>query len=483
MNMISPVPDAETLCRQATAFLDTGRPGAARPLLAAARTLDDTIPTLVLAEVRLALLDGALIQAIEQLDRALITNPSHAGLRKCRADVRYGIGDWEGAARDAAEAVVAQPSDADAKARLGTALLELGYIKEAIACMQEALAAAPNLVGCREALARALEAAGDIEAADRVLTDGLAPGPANVTLFNAAIMLNLRRRDFVQAVAQAEQAVLAGIADATTFALKGHASCSLGQHDQAVQAYQEALKLAPEDQHIRHLAAAHGMTSEGRRAPADYVRHAFDAYAGRFDAHLASLGYAIPSLIADVVARHPKIAGGNALGPVLDLGCGTGLVAMALGDLPLGPFTGIDLSPNMLAEAERKRLYATLREADIIEDLSTQSSQWPLIVAADVVCYFGDLKGLMHGISRCLAPEGWFVFSIETLLPDRDGVLPGNGDWALLRQGRYAHTHDYVYDCISEADLRIAQNDRCVIRREAGADVPGLLLTITPVAA
>ncbi|HEX2940160.1 MAG TPA: methyltransferase domain-containing protein, partial [Rhodopila sp.] len=323
----------------------------------------------------------------------------------------------------------------------------------------------------------------DIEAADRVLTDGIANGPANAPLCNAAMMLNLRRRDFTRAVMQADQAIQAGVADATTFALQGHAYCSLGRHDQAALAYQAALKLAPEDQRIRHLAAAHGLIGGDRRAPAAYIREAFDAYATRFEGHLVSLGYAIPSLIAGVVARHPKIASGAALGPVLDLGCGTGLAAMALSDLPLGPFTGVDLSPNMLAEAERKRLYARLRQADIIDELSAQHGQWPLIVAADVVCYFGGLTELMRGIVRCLAPDGWFVFSVETLLPDRDGVVPGNGDWALLRQGRYAHSHDYVYDCVNQAGLRIVRSEQCVIRREGGAEVAGLLLTVTPVVA
>jgi predicted TPR repeat methyltransferase len=42
---------------------------------------------------------------------------------------------------------------------------------------------------------------------------------------------------------------------------------------------------------------------------------------------------------------------------VLDLGCGTGFVALALSDLPVGPFTGIDLSPRMWSAARAKALY------------------------------------------------------------------------------------------------------------------------------
>ena len=63
-----------------------------------------------------------------------------------------------------------------------------------------------------------------------------------------------------------------------------------------------------------------------------------------FEAHLISLGYSVPGAIRSVLLSHPRIAAGLRIqGPVLDLGCGTGLVAVAAGDLPAGPFTGVDL--------------------------------------------------------------------------------------------------------------------------------------------
>jgi predicted TPR repeat methyltransferase len=46
------------------------------------------------------------------------------------------------------------------------------------------------------------------------------------------------------------------------------------------------------------------------------------------------------------------------------------MVAVAIGDLPLGPL-GVDLSSRMLAHAHAKRIYAELRESDIVTDLAT----------------------------------------------------------------------------------------------------------------
>ncbi len=154
------------------------------------------------------------------------------------------------------------------------------------------------------------------------------------------------------------------------------------------------------------------------------------------------------------------------------------MVAVAIGDLPLGPFTGVDLSSRMLAHARAKRIYAELRESDIVTDLATHQERWPLIVAADVLCYFDALEPLLAQVHEALEPGGWFVFSVEQVLPDHDGVMPGNGNWALQRLGRYAHAPDYVYEAACAAGFRVSRMDRPMIRREAGAAVPGLLLTL-----
>jgi predicted TPR repeat methyltransferase/thioredoxin-like negative regulator of GroEL len=476
VDTINVTANADALRNRAAQLIEAGRIAAARPLLAAAQALGAPSPELTLVGARIALASGAWDQALQELDSGIVAAPSHAGLRKCRADVRQRKGDLEGAARDAAEAVIFDPGDPQAKAILGAAMLDLGRVADAVACLREAVADAPRDLDYREALASALEESGDADAALAVLTDGIALCPASVAIHNAAILLCVRWRDFNQAVQLAEAARSRGIADACTFGLKGHALSTIGRHDEAAVAYQDALKLGPEDPYVRHLVVASGAMPGQNRAPEEYVRTVFDGYADRFELHLISLGYSIPGTIRTVLQDHPKIVAGLSVGPVLDLGCGTGLVALAIGDLPLGPFTGIDLSPRMLAHARVKRLYAELREGDIIADLAAHEQHWPLIIAADVLCYFGALEDLLARVHQRLEPGGWFVFSVEKILPDHDGVVPGNGNWALQRQGRYVHAEHYVYDAVCAAGFRVRRIDRPVVRQEAGADVPGLLL-------
>ena len=354
MNTINATADADALCSRAAALIETGRAGAARPLLAAAKALTTTTPDIAVLTARLALSDGDWGRAVLELDEGIAAAPSHAGLRKCRAEVRHRLDDIEGAARDAAEAVILEPTDPRSKALLGAALLDLGRTADAVACLREAVANLPTEIVYREALSTALERTGDTDAALRTLTDGIALCPANLAARNAAIQLSLRRRDFTGAARLAEQARTAGVTDARTFSMKGHALSSLGRHDEAALAYQDALKLDPSDLYVRHLVASSGALPDSTGALAAFIRSVFDGYANRFENHLLSLGYNLPDVIRSALERHPRIAAGVELGPVLDLGCGTGLVARAIADLPLGPITGIDLSPRMLEHARAK---------------------------------------------------------------------------------------------------------------------------------
>jgi predicted TPR repeat methyltransferase len=480
MDLLHASPEAETLRLRVARLIDSGRTGAARPLLAAARTLSpDGCPDIALLAARLAWRDGDMGLAMRQLDGAIGACPEHVGLRKARAELHQINDNLDGAARDAAEAVMLDRHDPEAKAILGAAMLDLGRTADAIGCLTEAVAAAPEAAAYREALASALEKAGECDAAVSVLQQGIALAPANVALRNAAALICLRRRDFTGAVRLAEQARIVGVADACTFGMKGHALASLGDHDAATLAYQDALKLGPDDPYVRHLVMAAGALPSGKQAPLEYVKTVFDGYADRFETHLIALGYVAPIRIRMALETHPKIAAGQDLGPVLDLGCGTGLVALAIGDLPLGPIIGVDLSPRMLDQARAKRLYAELREADILTALRTATTErWPLIVAADVLVYFGALEDLFAAVHDRLEPGGWFIFSIEHLLPDHDGILPGNGSWALHRLGRYAHTPDYIDETVINAGFRVVRMDRQPMRQEAGLGVPGMLIAV-----
>ena len=107
----------------------------------------------------------------------------------------------------------------------------------------------------------------------------------------------------------------------------------------------------------------------------DYYRE-FAAYYDRSFAE--ALGYIYPQAIASVLA-----ASRPGDGPVLDIGCGTGLVAMAThAQAPQTVIHGVDLSPEMLEKARAKDAYAALFAADLTGDISHLPDGYAGIVSA-----------------------------------------------------------------------------------------------------
>jgi predicted TPR repeat methyltransferase len=463
----------EALLNRVDALIKSGHAGAARSLLAAARRLAPSSPRHAELAARLAISAGHLDTARLELDAAIADAPTNTNLRKLRAEVRRKLDDCTGAAEDAAEAVVLAPRDPVAKALLGVLMLDLQRTGDAVACLREAVAASPANPAFHEALAAAYDTAGDPDAALATLAIGIAAAPAHVGLRNAAVLLCVRHRDFVKAVCLAEDARVAGVIDACLFGLKGHALSSLGRHDEASEAYAEALKLGPEDPYVRHLAASAGIVPGAPRAPIEYLRTVFNGYADRFEAHLLSLGYRVPGLMRATLLAH-----GIAEGPILDLGCGTGLLAVVLTDLTDGPFVGVDVSNEMLAHASAKQLYAELHQADVVDFLRDDARSWPLVLAADVLCYFGALEKLFALVHARLSAGGRFVFTIELLQPDSRSVTHGNSEWVLGRLGRYVHAKHYVIGKASAAGFIVRRTTPEVLRSEANAPVAGLVVEL-----
>ena len=451
------LPDIPALLARLRGLVARGQAAAARPLLSAVARIAPPSVELWQLEAEAARRDGDPAAARAILDRAVAAAPDAVPLLLARARLLLAGGDPAGAAADAALAVLGAPGDAESAALLGLALLKLDRPLDAVSCLSEAVFAAPGDVFARAALAGAEADAGRPDAAAATIAAAIAQAPADPALRTQAMLLEIARHRFAAAIALGDQARRDGAADACVLGLLGHALSSLDRHAEAAQAYESALHLAPADPYVRHLAAAGGRIADAGRAPPEYVRVLFDGYAGHFDAHLIGLGYRIPGLARAALT-------GAAGGPVLDLGCGTGLMAVALSDLPLTPWIGVDLSPRMLEGAAARGRYAELHQADLPAFLAAESRRFPLILAGDVLPYFGDLRPLFAAIAARLAPGGRFLCSAES----------GTARWQLGPRGRYAHAAAHLAQAADAAGLRMHGLRAEDIRCEAGAPVPGL---------
>ena len=198
-------------------------------------------------------------------------------------------------------------------------------------------------------------------------------------------------------------------------------------------------------------------------APRSYVEALFDDYAADFQGHLVdTLGYR-----GYEVLLRPVIESGERFRYALDLGCGTGLCAPLLRPCT-DVIDGIDLSSEMLKQAEKLGIYRELIHADLVEFLAGTQRRVDLIVAADVLAYVGDLSSIFRSIARILEPDGLFAFTVE---------LATSGEDCHLRPSlRYAHSENYIRRLAAQCRIDVTNLLTAPIRHEQSAPVQGLYI-------
>jgi predicted TPR repeat methyltransferase len=235
----------------------------------------------------------------------------------------------------------------------------------------------------------------------------------------------------------------------------------------AVAAYRHYQTLAPEDSLGAALRLALlGATPIPKAAPRAYVARLFDEYAPRFDATLTErLAYRAPTALRDAVVH---ATAGKRFTRMIDLGCGTGLTGADF--RPLAAWMeGVDLSPRMIAEAARRKIYDRLTVADLCVHLAVAEASFDLVVAADVFVYVGDLAPIFAAVRDKLTPGGLLAFTVQEAAA---------GDCTLGAELRYSHSRDYIRSCAKAAELEIVTLEAGVFRQEKGADVRGLLAVL-----
>lgn len=262
-------------------------------------------------------------------------------------------------------------------------------------------------------------------------------------------------------------------ADAETHFNLGWLGAKRGQYEWARRHYESALQLNPRhfESHFNLglLAAESGVTELGifhlkvalslqaseqvqyhldrlegkarRSIPEEHVRDLFDQYADHFDHHLLELQYRVPQEIGRMLTEGLNSSALKSMS-VLDLGCGTGLIGEILkGDVAC--MQGVDISPSMIQKAKEKGVYQSLEVAEIFEYLSRNSLKQDLIIAADVLVYFGDLDPLFNLLKTQMKPNSDFIFSVEN-------ETDGGEKYRFQSSGRFTHNHKYVKSIVTE---------------------------------
>jgi len=257
-------------------------------------------------------------------------------------------------------------------------------------------------------------------------------------------------------------AITKGPRAADAIAALGEQLVLLGFNAEALAVFRKVAKLDPANEEAKHAIAALSGGEAPLRASDGYVTAEFNRIADRYDDLSRHLwGCNAGETLADEVRalQGPR----TATELVIDLGCGTGLAGERF-RLIARRLEGVDLSAKMLDGARARGIYDDLTQEEITRFLVAHRNRYTVAVAADVVCYFGELVDLFRVAGRALKPSGLFAFTVERF--EEDG-------FELRPTGRFAHSDSFVRQNASAAGLEVRRATETVLRIEHGAPVAG----------
>ena len=203
------------------------------------------------------------------------------------------------------------------------------------------------------------------------------------------------------------------------------------------------------------------------RQPEQLIKQTYEKKARTWDEDVGRVDMAFlgPQHIAQALTEL-KLAGKNL--NVMDVGCGTGLCAPSLKECS-SLLHGIDLSPDMLALADRKKLYNELFCDDIVHHFETTETDYDLIVGSGVMIFFGNLLPVLTGISSHTKPHGHFIFTLYQSAHD---------DIEIRDNMHFAHSKKYIEKVAKQSGFKVKGIKAVVHEYEHEQPQPGFLVSL-----
>lgn len=150
------------------------------------------------------------------------------------------------------------------------------------------------------------------------------------------------------------------------------------------------------------------------------VKGFYADWASTYDTELIDgKGYVMPRRCSEALARHVPLRTSS----ILDVGCGTGLLATRLQRLGYSLIDGFDYSPEMLAEAERTGLYRTLEIADVNDHLPSRDASYDAVAAVGVFSFGHVHPDALDEMSRVIRPGGILVVGVNEVFVDEGSFI------------------------------------------------------------
>lgn len=383
--------------------------------------------------------NGSTAKAILLCDEVLQLNPHCAEAHFVMSVAQTARQDLSRAVSHLEKLIVLRPDLPEVHFNLGTLLARQGHYERAESALRTALTLRPAFLDAAVNLARLWTKIGRYAEAVHMLQKAVRFQPDNPEL----------PLELSQTLAQAGR--FSEARDATSLAVQLNPDSveyriryavaleAAGDVPAAIKELKHVLRHNPKNDEAAFLLSAITKDHESSRAPVKYVSRLFDEYAPGFERHLREkLDYRGPEQLFELVTHSDPERAWN----ILDLGCGTGLCGQVFRHVA-SSITGVDLSSEMIRLSRDSGFYETLEQGDLLEFLTVTQHRFDLILAADVLSYFGDLSEVIRLCANRLCNSGVLAFTVEALEFAAEPCEPLS-DFALLNTRRFAHSRTYL---------------------------------------
>lgn len=340
------------------------------------------------------------------------------------------------------------------------ALIASGKAEQAARDLRARLEAGRGGLLARLTLVKALLAAGDTQGALAEAREAVSLNPSVAVAVLALGETLLAADALPTAIAELQRALRLDPGLTQARELIASAWLKAGEADKALEHLHEL-----ENPPAEMIAACEAIKTASRSDPG-YVRHLFDQFSADYDERMIGhLAYAAPQILFDLAGM---VMPGREQLAVLDLGCGTGLAGAVFKPLA-ARLDGVDLSPAMIEKARARNIYEHLAVQDLTTALGAQGPSYDLILAADTLVYLGELKPVFEAAYARLAPDGYFLFTVEKA--DRE-------EFELGPKRRWRHSETYLRKLAQETGFSMAGLVAAAPRREANEPVEGFAVAL-----
>jgi predicted TPR repeat methyltransferase len=264
-----------------------------------------------------------------------------------------------------------------------------------------------------------------------------------------------------------QRAINSGPYDPRAYAELCQVLCAAGRADYAADIFKRWARIDPKNPTVDYMKAGCLGTPAPARAPEEYVKEEFNLFSLSYDRVLHQLNYVVPRLVAEEMTR--VFAPRREL-EILDGGCGTGLCGRELRPYA-HTLVGVDLSEGMLRHAHYRGVYDEIVRAELRGWLETQRQRFDVIVLADVLIYFGELKSVFEAAAAALKRNGTIIFSTEAPAGNNS-----ESSFYLNAAGRYGHGENYLREVLDQSGFTICTLALHVIRNEDRQVVKGFVV-------